>query len=110
MTRDLVGVHSNFPPVAEARVQLELEDHISVNWGHTGKSGNGVEVSGLSLAEDEGGGGVVRGGVGNGVGLASNNTLSREVVDLEGSDGGSEGRGGKDGLEEAHGDGSWIGD
>ncbi len=77
---------------------------------HTGKSSDGVKVGRLSLAEDEGGGGVVRRGVGDGVGLASNNTLGREVVDLEGSDGGNEGRGGKDGLEEAHVDGSRIGD
>lgn len=75
---------------------------------HTGKSADSVKVGRLSLAEDEGGGSVVRRGVGDGVGLASNNTLGREVVDLEGSDGGSEGRGGKDGLEEAHVDGSWI--
>jgi len=74
----------------------------------SGESADSVKVGGLSLAEDEGSWGVVRRRVGDGVGLASNNALSRELVDLKGSDGGSEGRGGKDGLEEAHVDGSWI--
>lgn len=72
----------------------------------TGKSSDGVEVGGLALAEDKGGGDVVSGRVGDGVGLTSNNTRGGEAVDLEGSDGSSEGREG-DG-EEAHVEGFGV--
>lgn len=71
----------------------------------TGQSANGIKVGRLSLAEDEGGGDIIGRGVGDGVGVASNDTLGREFVDLEGSDESSKGRGGKDSLEEAHGGG-----
>jgi len=76
-----------------------------MNEQHTGKSADSVKVGGGTLAEDEGGGGVIRRGVGDSVGLSSDNAISGEVVDLEGSGKGSEGRGGKDSLEEAHVDG-----
>lgn len=69
----------------------------------TGQGANDIKVGGLSLAEDEGGGDIIGRGVGDGVGVAGNDTLGREVVDLEGSDESSESRGGKDSLEEAHG-------
>jgi hypothetical protein len=70
----------------------------------TGDGLDGVQVSGHTLAEDEGGRGVVSGRVSDGVALASNDTLGREVVDLDGlgSDSSDEGRAGNDGLEEAH--------
>ena len=76
--------------------------------GRTGNGLNGVEISGLALAEDEGGGRVVRRRVGDGVRLAGNDTLGRELVDLEGGNESSERRGGEDGLEEAHGGGLLV--
>ena len=66
----------------------------------TGKSSDSVEVGRLALAEDKGGWDVVGGRVGDGVGLASNNTLGREAVDLKGGDGSS--KGGDGDGEEAH--------
>lgn len=71
----------------------------------TGQSANGIKVGRQSLAEDEGGGDIIGRRVGDGVGVASNDTLGREVVDLEGGDESSKGRGRKDSLEEAHGGG-----
>lgn len=69
---------------------------------HTGQSANGVQVGRLSLTEDEGGRDIISGRVGDGVGGASNHTRSGVLVDLEGSNEGSESRRGDDSLEEAH--------
>lgn len=109
MGRDLLGVHSNFPPVAVAIAESVYAVTVYRNkGGRTGNGLNGVEISGLALAEDEGGGRVVRRRVGDGVRLAGNDTLGRELVDLEGGNESSESRGGEDGLEEAHGGGLLV--
>ena len=73
---------------------------------HTGQSANRVEVGRETLAEDEGGGDVRGGRVGDGVALASLDTSSGELVDLEGEGSGDEGSARGDDLEETHG---WIG-
>lgn len=71
----------------------------------TGKSLDGLQVTRVSLAEDEGGRGVVLGRVGNGVGLAGNDTAGRELVDLKSEGSSDEGCTGDDSLEETHVDG-----
>lgn len=77
----------------------------------TGSSGgqgtHGVEVGGETLAEDEGGRGVVRRGVGDLVGLAGLNTTSRVLVDLDGESSCDESSAGSDHLEETHFDVWW---
>jgi hypothetical protein len=73
----------------------------------TGKSSEDVQVSRGALTEDEGSWGVVGGRVGDGVGLARNNTACRVLVNGgDSGDKGDKGRARKDGLEEAHVDGS----
>lgn len=68
----------------------------------TGQGANGLEISGETLAEDEGGGGVVRGGVGDGVGLTGLNTTRGVLVDLKGESSCDESSAGSDHLEETH--------
>lgn len=69
---------------------------------HT-KSGNGVQIVGRSLTEDDLGGHLVLGGVGDGVGLASLNTRLRVVIDGELGHGTSEeGSARKNSSEETH--------
>jgi hypothetical protein len=72
----------------------------------TGQSTNSAEVGRDTLAEDKGGGGVRGRRVGDGVGLASLDTSSGELVDLEGEGSGNEGSARGDHLEETHG---WFG-
>lgn len=74
----------------------------------TGQSANGAEISGQTLAEDEGGGGVVGGRVSNGVSLTSLDTTSGVVVDLKGESSGDESSAGGEDLEETHVDAVWV--
>jgi hypothetical protein len=77
-------------------------------WGkHTGQGANGVEVGGETLAEDEGGRGVIRRGVGDSVGLASLNTTGGVLVDLDGESSCDEGSAGSEHLDETHVDVCW---
>lgn len=69
---------------------------------HTGQGAEDVEVSGETLAEDEGSGGVVGRGVGDCVSLASLDTTSGVLVDLEGESSCDESSAGSDHLEETH--------
>ena len=69
---------------------------------HTGQGTDGTKVSGKTLAEDEGGGSVAGWGVSDSVGLASLDTTSGVVVDLEGESGCDESSAGSDHLEETH--------
>lgn len=64
-----------------------------------------VKVLRRTPAEDEGGRGLVLGGVGDGVGLASYNTAGWVVVDLNREGSGEEGSARKNDLEETHVDG-----
>jgi hypothetical protein len=73
---------------------------------HTGQGADGAEVGRDTLAENEGGGDVRGRGVGDGVGLASLDTSSGELVDLEGEGSGDEGSARGDDLEETH---VWVG-
>jgi hypothetical protein len=73
---------------------------------HTGQGADGVEVGRETLAEDEGGGDIRGRGVGDGVRLASLDTSSGELVDLEGEGSGDEGSARGDDLEETH---VWVG-
>lgn len=68
--------------------------------------GNGLEVSGKALAEDEGRGGIL-GGVGDGVALASLDRR-RVGVDGDGEGRGDEGSARNDNLEETHVDSSVL--
>lgn len=74
---------------------------------HTGQSTNGIEVGGLTLAKDVGGGSVGLGRVGDRVGLTGNDTTSGVGVDLEGESSGDESSAGGDDLEETHFDVVW---
>lgn len=69
---------------------------------HTGQGTNGVEVGRSTLAEDEGGRGVVGRGVGDCVSLTSLNTTSGVLVDLNGESSCDESSAGSDHLEETH--------
>jgi hypothetical protein len=69
---------------------------------HTGKSTDGAEVSGQTLAENEGGGGVVGRRVGDSVCLTGLDTTSGVLVDLESESSGDESSAGSDHLEETH--------
>ena len=69
---------------------------------HTGQGTDGIEVSGKTLAEDEGGRSFVGWGVGDSVGLASLDTTSGIVVDLEGESSCDESSAGSEHLEETH--------
>lgn len=100
----LLTVQEKEPPVAEATISLVQCRFPRPRRRHTGKSLNGVQVAGRTLAEDEGGGGVVLGGVGDGVGLASNDA-GREGVDSQSGSSSDEGSAREDSLEETHIDG-----
>lgn len=67
---------------------------------------NSVEVGGDTTAEDEGGWGLVLGGVGDGVGLACLDTAGRIGVDGQGHGGRDKGSARDDDLEETHINGS----
>lgn len=75
----------------------------------TGEGANSVKVGGKTLAEEEGGGGVIGRGVGDSVGLTSLNTTSWVLVDLKGESSYDESSAGSDHLEETHVDVVWGG-
>lgn len=67
---------------------------------------DGVESLGVTPAKDEGGWGLILGGVCDGVGLASLDTRGRVVVDLNSPGSRDEGSARKEDLEETHVGGS----
>ena len=96
------------PPVAVAISWLVLSFQVSPAClaERTCDGLESVKVARRTLTKDEGGRGVVLGGVGDSVGLASNDTLGWVVVDLKGEGSSNDGSARKDGLEETHVDGS----
>jgi hypothetical protein len=68
---------------------------------HTGQSSDGIEVSTITAAEDEGGGRVVGGRVLDGVRLAGL-SVGRCLVDLESEDGSKEGSARDERRDETH--------
>lgn len=92
----------NSPPVADAGAVVSILSS-SPQPGRilTGEGGDGIEVGVFTLAENEGGRGVVGRGVGDLVGLASLD-LGGELVDLNGQGSSNEGSAGEEGLEETH--------
>ena len=79
---------------------------VNISAKHT-NGGNGLEIGGETLAEDEGSG-LVLGGVCDGVALASLNTASWVGVDGDGEGRGDEGSARNDNLEETHVDSSVL--